>query len=706
MAFSNLRNSVSFLSLAAFAAGTNAQEAPPKPPQTLPPVVVKKEDAAKVKRAVEKKQKAPAPVTPAAEARPAAGNEPPHGASDEGVVYSANRAPTDITKVGSAIDIITSKQIDAQSRTYVQDYLAQLPGINVAQQGPFGSTTTYSIWGAYQRYIKVQVDGIDIADPIQPQPSTALENLLAGDVGRIEVLKGSQSLLYGGEAVGGVISIDTAKPVLGPSFIASGETGAYNTQRGLLSAGYGAEDGWARISVQSVRSDGYPALDIGRQDDSSVNQTFSGVGEYKLSNDVKVFFSARSADTNVRYDSTYDGWGLAPDGWPGTRALTSQQAGRLGTEFKLFDGALINTVSIQGMEIDRKQIFWVAAYDPITFNPIPGAGAPETDTYKGDRWKIDYLAVAKPTNWATVTVGADHQAESATATSISYGDFPHREAELTGVFGQLSVEPFKALTLTGGGRDDDHSTFGDHQTYRFTGAYFYEPTETKLRASTGTGFRTPSLYELYSPFYGNPSLKPEESQSWDAGFDQWFANRRYRLSATYFQVDTTNEIGSNNVFQYIQIPGVTHREGVELSGAAALTSFLSLSAGYTYVDARQDDGVRLVRIPRNSVTLGADALLFDTIKANVTAKAALDAVDTFYDPNPPYSSYNVPLKDYVLLNAKFSYDIRPGLTAYIRGENLLNQKYETVLGYNTPGLSVYTGLTISLDSTTLPVSLK
>jgi len=689
MAFSNVRSSLVVISLGAFASAS-AQDALPKPPQVLPPVVVKKEQASRVKRwAAEKK--APAPKTAAHEALPVTASEQTPAQSDESVVYSANRSPTDITKVGSAVDVIASRQIDAQSRTYVQDYLAQVPGVNIAQTGPSG-TSTYTIWGAYSRYIKVQIDGIDVSDPTQPQTSTPLEYLVAGDVNRVEVLKGSQSLLYGGEAAGGVISIDTARPALGATFSASGESGSYNTQRGIANAGYGAENGLARFSVQSVRSNGYSAADErngNTEKDSYRNLTFSGSGEYKLSDTLKIFFAARSVASNNRYDDGYDYTkGVVMDGWPGARALMDQQAGRVGAEVKLFDGAFVNTFAIQGMTLHREQ--WSEFL-----------GGASNTIFDGDRWKAEYLGNAKITNWLSVIAGADYQQETANTTGFPVA----READLSGVFGQLSLEPIQGLTLTGGARNDTHSAFGDFETYRFTSAYFYEPTATKLRASTGTGFRAPSLYELYAPYYGNPALKPEESQSWDAGFDQWFANRRYRLSATYFLVDTTHEIqydfsaGIPGYGQYVQVPGTTHREGVEVSGAATVTPFLSLSASYTYVDARQDDGARLIRIPRNSVTIGADAVFFDTIKASVTAKAVLDTVDTVYPGRSP-------LEDYVLLNAKLSYDIRPGLTAYVRGENLLDQKYETVHGFGAPGLSVFGGLTFSMDSGTLPVSLK
>lgn len=679
------RSCVALVSLVALAANAQAQTAARS--DTLPPVVVKKDEADKQKKkAATPKKKKEAPAIAQGPAEPA---EAVPGEPSTDVIYSANRVPTDITKVGSAVSVITRDQIEAQSRTYVQDYLAQVPGVSVAQTG-LGGTSSYSIWGAASKYVRVQVDGLDLSDPTGTQVSTALEHILAGDVSRIEVLKGSQSLLYGGQAIGGVIAIETARPVLGASLSASGEAGSYNTQRGTASAAYGTDRGYARFTVQSVRTDGYSAAALGTEDDSYRNLTFSGTGEYAIAENVKVFFSARSLDSNLRYDDGYDFFtGLLEDGDLQARVLTNQRAGRVGTEVKLFDGAFVNTFAIQGMELDRTYL----GYSAWSMGPY-------TSYYSGDRWKAEYLGVGRITNWATVTAGADYQEETAQTTY-----FAGRESDLTGVFGQLAIEPLTGLTITGGARNDEHSQFGDYQTYRLTGAYFYEPTQTKFRGSTGTGFRAPSLYELYAPgTYGNSDLKPETSESWDAGIDQWIYNRRIRVSLTYFDLDTTDEIRLINS-HFTQMSGTNNRSGVELSATAQVTPFLGVTGGYTYTDARTADGTRLSLVPRNMVSLGADVSITEKLRANVTAQVVLDTMDALYPPALGYATVPVKGDDYLLLSAKFSYDIRPGLSAYVRGENLLDQDYQAARGYGTPGLSVFGGLTFNVDANTY-ASLK
>ncbi len=600
----------------------------------------------------------------------------------EGItIESANRTPTDAAKVGSSVEVLTASDLQAQGRIYLKDYLEQLPGVSFTQNGPPGSTSGIRIRGATAEYVKVYIDGIDISDTAAPKTTVAFENLLVGDIERIEVLKGSQSTLYGGNAVGGVITVQTKRAAQGVTSSATVEAGAYNTQRAAASVGYGASAGDIRFTVQGVRSDGFSAADEkngNREADGYRNLTVSGNGEYRLSNDVKVFFAMRSVDADVKFDGFDPNTFALADGNPANRTITSQRAGRVGTEVKLFDGAFVNTFAIQGLENRRKN-----------FGDFPGF-------FNGDRVKAEYQGVAKLSDQISVLAGADYEDNGAT-TSAAPG--LRRQQDLTGVFGQASFDPIKGLTLTAGARHDQQSTFGDFDTYRLTAAYTFAETGSKLRTSYGTGFRVPSLFELFDPTLGNAKLTPEQSRSFDVGVDQQFLNGKLTLSATYFKLDTDNEIQfrftNPNQFigNYFNVAGTTQREGVELGGRAIISPMFAVSASYTYTDARKDDGTRVVRVPRNAITLGADAVFFDKVKANVTARIALDTTDTNFDIFP---SKDVPLQDYVLLNAKLSYDLKPGVTAYVRGDNLLNQQYQTVLGYGTSHLAVYGGVSFKI----------
>ncbi len=587
----------------------------------------------------------------------------------EGVtIYSANQTPMDASKVGSSVEIITQKDIESRGQTYVKDYLATLPGVSFTQNGPPGTTSGIFIRGASSRYVKVLVDGMDISDPSAPQTAVSFEHLLVGDVSRIEVLKGSQSTLYGGDAVGGVITIET-KAVQKPGFFQQGniEGGQYSTVNGAYTAGYAAANG-SNISatIQGVGTDGFSAYAYGREDDGYRNLTFSGRGEYFLTPSWKVFFAARALDAKYSYD------GYPPPDYVFGDSLdngtTTQQAGRVGTEFSLLNGAFQNTLAIQGMNVKRE-----------TFNDKTRGG-----WYDGDRIKGEYKGILTFNEKLSLLAGADWE-RSGTQTS---GQADRVTADLNGYYAQLVMEPIQGLVLTGGGRIDDHSTFGNFDTYRITGAYLVPGTETKFHSSVGTGFRAPSLYELYAPTYGNITLTPEESFGWDAGVEQGFDKGRYKVGVTYFELDTENLIDYDyDKNGYLNIPGVVHRNGVEVSGTAVLTSWLSLTGGYTYTDATDAKDKRLARVPRHSFAAGINVVPMDKVALNVTTQYVADVVDGGGE-----------LDDYVLVGAKASYEFAPGWKAYVRGENLLDQDYQTVRDYGTPGASVYGGLTMALPS--------
>lgn len=250
------------------------------------------------------------------------------------------------------------------------------------------------------------------------------------------------------------------------------------------------------------------------------------------------------------------------------------------------------------------------------------------------------------------------------------------------------VEPIDNLTLTFGGRIDDHSEFGNFNTHRLTAAYLFTETDTKIRASHSTGFRTPSLNELYGPFGANPDLNPEESVSWDAGIEQGFFDGRATLGVTYFELDTENLIAYTT--GYMNVPGVTYRNGVEIAASAFLTDRVAISAAYTFTETERENGLPLPRVPRHNFAFGIDAQPLDKLKLNVTAKYVTENVDEIFGLGI------VPLDDYLLLNAKVSYEFRPGMEAYIRGENLLDEDYQTAYGYGTSDLAIYGGLRMDL----------
>jgi vitamin B12 transporter len=653
-----LAASASILSLGA-ATSALAQSA-----TELPPLEVETEAR---KRAAKKKatSEPQAPVTQATGA--AADPEAP-------VVFSANRTPTDYAKVGSTVSVITEKDIDAQSKTFLQDYLQQVPGVSVTTVGGFGQPTTFRLRGFNQSYVKVLVDGMDLGDPSRTQTETAFEHLLVGDIAQVEVLKGSQSTLFGGDALAGVISIDT-KYATKPGFFQSGgaEYGTYETSRGAYSAGYASADGSnVAFTVQGVGTDGFSAGRFGIEDDAYRNGTISGRGEVRVTDAVTVFFAGRAVEAHTEYDR-FDGF----DNFD--KADYAQQAGRVGTNISLFSGQFVNTFAIQAMEVQRDNF----GDSHVWFD--------------GERVKGEYRGVLSFNRQLALVVGTDWEQNGA----LSSGDPIHREVDVVSPYAELIVEPIAGLTLTGGARIDDHSTFGQFDTHRLTAAYVL-PTATKFHASYGTGFRAPSLNELYGPFGGNTGLSPETSKSWDAGIEQGFLNNRLGFGATYFSIDLTDRIEFVSVFGpcppcgfYQQVPGVTKTDGVELTAFAKLTQKAIVNAAYTFTDAIDPNGTRTIRQPQHSLVVGLTAEPIDKLTVNVTGQYIADVLDNDFSVFPPEKT---PVDDYFLLSAKIGYEVLPGAVAYVRGENLLDEDYVTALNYNNPGLMVFGGVQFALPA--------
>ena len=600
------------------------------------------------------------------------------------IVVTPNRTKSDRAKVGSTVETVSAQDIKQQSLPTVQDYLVQEPGVSVSTQGGAGQETTLIVRGADKKYVKTLWNGIDLSDAGSPQVQISPEHLLTSGVSTIEILKGSQSTLYGADAVAGVIGISTLPDFEeGIRYLVSGEAGSFGTYRGHLGTQAAAADG-SRFAagVTGLTTDGISAADQrngNTERDGYDNVTVSLAGEKVLDPSITAFGSLLYIDSRSEFDdgsSASDALGLLPGDNAGNFATRRQFAGRGGITTTSLDGRWRNTASVQINDISR---------DSTT---VSGFG-PFTVTNNSIRQKADFLSEYDVNETLTLQAGADYERQR-----FDNG-FSDGRAEIYGAWGQAIWSPVENLTLTGAVRHDEHNRFGGYTTWRTTAAYLFEDTGTRVRASAGTGFRAPSPFELSTNLGGGGiDLQPEESMSWDAGFDQTVLDGALVFGATYFVLDTDNLIEyNNNTFVYDQVPGTTERDGVEAYLRYALTDWADFTAAYTFTRANDASGARRPRVPRHDVVLGLHTRPAERWNTSTTVRIVRNTQDFAFQPFPALPTL-VPIDDYVLVNAKVGYEPIDGLELYVRGENLLDEKYQVVRGYGTPGASVYGGFTM------------
>jgi vitamin B12 transporter len=610
------------------------------------------------------------------------------------VVVTPNRTPVTADKVGLSFTILTLDQIRLDQETQVADILVRTPGVTLAQNGGPGGTASIFIRGADSDETLVLIDGVRVNDPSDTGSGYDFSNLYAGDIGRIEVLRGPQSTLYGSEAMGGVVNVITAAPTRPFEGDIQAEGGSYGTA--YVRGGIGGKQDrfdW-RLGAWYDSTDGV----------SDFDKTFGGTG-----NDA---FHTAGASGRFGYDITptvqlderaYFTWSRAeidgydtPSGFFGNdnEFVRSRQAvDYTGVNFQLLDGRLQNRVAFEYSDIDRRY------EDPDQF------GSKYTFLGDGASTNFEYEGVFAIASGYQAVFGAASGRSTFSSVDPLYPPAITAGATNTSGYGQVSGEVLPGLTLTAGGRYDEHSTYGGHATAQASAAWRLNDGATILRASFGQGFKAPSLYQLYSEF-GNLTLRPEEADGWDAGIEQHFFDGHVILQATYFGRQT------RDLIEFISCYGVTtgacatnlfggyyanvdraRAEGAEVSASWQATTRLQLAGNYTYdhdVDRSPGSptfGLQLPRRPRNTANLSANYLW----PVKLTTTLALRYADRSYDD----SANTIPLQSYVLWDVRAAYPITAKLEIYGRIENLTDKHYETAYQYGTLGRAAYAGVRYS-----------
>jgi vitamin B12 transporter len=653
-------------------------------------------------------------------------SKPTNQGAGNSVVVSPTYRPTPTDQSGSSVSVITAADIESHQWRTVPDALATMPGLNVVQSGGPGSQTSVFIRGTNSNHVKVLLDGIEVSDPSNPPGSFDFGQLLTGDIERIEILRGPQSGLYGSDAIGGVISITTKSGNGPPKATVSLEGGSFGTTNERASLSGSHADFNYVFNVQHFQSAATPVtpfydLAPGQQriNDFYDNWTFSTKLGAKLTDTLAVNLVGRYTDSRRHYtnDDFVDFFPLSFAEPIQSTQIDHQFAGRAElvwsptATFKNFFG--VNYMNS-----------WTWNFDPNMDTGVPSPTVFPPTVNLGTRLEEDYRGELQVAPGQLLLFGAQDQNETLTTNSSSVSDpitfaetFFTTNAERRNDAGWLELQSqlTKQFYLVANIRYDANEAFGAHTTFRVAPVYIVPQTDTKLKASYGTGFKAPPLEDLYVnflPFFlANPNLKPEESTGWDVGFEQPLANGRFRFGSTYFRNDIDNLI--ENVTT--ATPGVESLGNINKATAWGFENFaawqvnsrLNLRADYTYTLALAEStpgctsppcaGQQLLRRPKNKASLTANWRATDRLSLSGTLLYVGPWWDIARQAAPPngFLPY-VEAPGFVTVNVAANYALRDDVTLFARIDNLFNAQYENPLGFMRPGFGAYAGIRFTM----------
>lgn len=595
------------------------------------------------------------------------------------VIVSATRLPTPEDEVASSVTLITAADIEAEQARTLPDILQQAPGLNIVQTGGIGGQTSIFMRGTNSNHVKIFVDGIDVSDPSTPADSFNLANLQLADIERIEVLRGPQSGLYGSDAIGGAISVVT-KPGAGPAELqGSLESGSFGTFNQMASLRGSSESFNYAVNADHLRSTDTPVTPLEllppgqkRNPDSYDNKSFSTKLGTQLTSDLDVTAVARYIDTTLFL--TGDNFNLFPSVPDATRSRedTQQLFTRASAHLALFAGRFDETLGI-GYTLDR------------TSDSGPEV-APSVN--RGDRLKIDWQGNITLATAEVLTLGAEHerdviQASPISAATITNSGFAQLQSGIANRF-------FNTLSL----RYDNNDRFGSKTTYRIAPEFIVTETGTTFKGSIGSGFKAPTLNQLFVSFPGfgfiaNPNLKPESSVGYDVGFEQALLLKKLNFGATYFHNHIRDLINDNITFTTdVNIDRAT-TYGVESFIAYTPLSEIVLRADYTHTIARDDIlDVELLRRPKNKASFNGTWQATGALALSTTVVY----VGPWTDDNRAFTVPPFTTAGYTTTNIAASYALSPKLSFFARINNLFDRRYEDPVGFDRPGFGVFAGV--------------
>lgn len=613
------------------------------------------------------------------------------------LVVTATREPGALRTQTSTVTVLDGAELRREGVTHLGEALRRVAGLALARTSSFGSQTALFVRGGQSNYVRLLVDGVPVNEP---GGALDLGRVTLDDVDRIEVVRGPASVLYGSEAVTGVIQLFTRRGD-GPARV-SAELGAgsYGGRRAALgAAGRRAGLAWS-LRGDHHDSDGILAFNNGYRNDGVVA---SLGGAPDAVTDVQV--TARFNASVYRYPTESDGSVVDRDAERTEhRLLVGLEAGRRWTP-RIETRLQLSANDLRPRSSDGPD----DVGDTVGFY---GYSARGTVT----RRLADVRTTLRAGAAQRISVGAEYARDAERSRSLSrseFGDFPDafRAARENRALYVQGLGDLGALSYTLGGRLDDNGAFGTFRTLRAGLAWRLAPT-LSVRASAGTAFKAPSFFENYATGFtvGNPSLRPELSRSAELGIEGAFAvGARLRVTgfAQRFRdlIQYTGAPPAPGAPNYYNI-AEANAGGIEAELTLASLLGVAVAAGHTWTDTRVVDagfsagpsdnfvtGGRLLRRPRHLTSLHLTRTIagWGTLSATAIRTGARE--DRDFGSFPATVVFLAPFTTVDLaMEARLSDRLIRGAALQLRAENLGNVRYRQIAGFDAPGRTLYAGL--------------
>ncbi|OGW62979.1 MAG: hypothetical protein A2V83_11010 [Nitrospirae bacterium RBG_16_64_22] len=601
------------------------------------------------------------------------------------VVVTASRIEEPAEAAASSITVITRKEIEQKQYRTVFDALRDVAGLDAVRSGGPGSLSSVFLRGTKSEHTLVLIDGVEVNDPVSAGRSFNFANLSLANVERIEVLRGPQSTLYGSDSMGGVINVITRKGKGPLSGDVSVEAGSFNTFRERLGLSGGTGKAHYAFGFDRLDSAGISAAGekYGNTEKDGVrNTSYSGRAGYKLSDRADAEIVLRGHEARTEIDAKSGAGGDDPNRVATSRMFSALVRGNLAVRDWWNQALSIGRVESRSTDHDD-------------FDSVRPSNWLDS-RFEGRMTKADWQNTLLLGQAHTVVGGVEWEQEGANSeyrSLSSFGSyntrFDDRTARTWGIYAQERWTPSQALQVTAGLRRDDHDRFGGATSGKVAGSVLVPGAGMRLRASWGTGFKAPSLYQLYSQ-YGSETLQPEKSASYEVGLRQPLAGPAGWVDLAYFRSRFRNLIDYDfGTSKYVNT-GRAKTSGFELEAGYKPASFLSLLVRGTVLDATDEaTGERLIRRARNRGSLAASWLASPDISATASLVRVGKREDTDFST---YPSTRVRLPAYTLVNLSGEWRATKSISLFARVENVFDKEYEDVLGYGTPGRSFYAGV--------------